>query len=383
MQMKKNIYIIIINIVLIICCLCSFVYAENIEDLTNKQNELKNEINETNGDLSNLQTEITDVTEEIQELAEKISSYELEIQALTIEIEHVQKSLEEEEKKFAIAESEYNKQKELLDNRLIYIYESGETSYLDFLLKSTGIADFLSTYYLISEMTQYDNDLLDSIEENKKEIEKAKEKLEKKRETLTLSIKNREKTSITLENAKIVKNNYMNQLTEDEKALQEELAKHREELSQVESEIVAITMANMDSNYAGGVMAWPVPGYTRITSPFGMRTHPITGLYKLHTGVDIGAPTGARFIAANNGVVTKAAYSSSYGNMVIIDHGGGVSTLYAHGSQILVNVGDTVTRGQAVLKVGSTGWSTGPHAHFEVRISGRYVNPLDYIMSNN
>jgi murein DD-endopeptidase MepM/ murein hydrolase activator NlpD len=128
-------------------------------------------------------------------------------------------------------------------------------------------------------------------------------------------------------------------------------------------------------------MAWPVPGYTRITSQFGMRTHPITGIYKLHTGTDIGAPLGATFIAANDGVVLKAEYNTAYGNMVIIDHGGGVTTLYGHGSEILVQAGDVVTQGTPVLKVGSTGYSTGPHAHFEVRVNGEYQNPLDYITS--
>ena len=97
-----------------------------------------------------------------------------------------------------------------------------------------------------------------------------------------------------------------------------------------------------------------------------MRVHPITGQYKLHTGVDIGAPMGANFVAANDGVVVKAGPNTAYGNMVIIDHGGGISTLYAHGSEILVEVGQTVKRGDAILKVGSTGYSTGPHAHFEV-----------------
>ena len=126
-------------------------------------------------------------------------------------------------------------------------------------------------------------------------------------------------------------------------------------------------------------MAWPVPGYTRISSKYGMRTHPITGVYKLHTGVDISAPMGANFIAANDGIVTKAGYNSAYGNMVIIDHGGGVSTLYAHGSEILVQVGQTVKRGEAVLKVGSTGYSTGPHAHFEVRLNGVVTDPMPYI----
>ena len=130
-------------------------------------------------------------------------------------------------------------------------------------------------------------------------------------------------------------------------------------------------------------MAWPVPGYTRITSPFGMRTHPVTGIYKLHTGTDIGAPYGSIFIAANDGVVVKAGMNAAYGNMVVIDHGGGVSTLYAHGSEILVDAGQTVTKGTPVLKVGSTGYSTGPHAHFEVRVNGDYLNPLDFITSYN
>ena len=133
------------------------------------------------------------------------------------------------------------------------------------------------------------------------------------------------------------------------------------------------------AKYIGGELAWPVPGYTRISSKYGMRTHPITGVYKLHTGVDISAPMGANFIAANDGVVTKAGMNSAYGNMVIIDHGGGISTLYAHGSEILVQVGQVVKRGDAVLKVGSTGYSTGPHAHFEVRMDGVVTDPMPYI----
>ena len=110
-----------------------------------------------------------------------------------------------------------------------------------------------------------------------------------------------------------------------------------------------------------------------------MRTHPITGVYKLHTGTDISAPMGANFIAANDGIVVKAGYNGAYGNMVVIDHGGGVSTLYAHGSQILVEVGQIVKRGDVVLKVGSTGYSTGPHAHFEVRLNGIVTDPMPYI----
>ena len=144
-------------------------------------------------------------------------------------------------------------------------------------------------------------------------------------------------------------------------------------------QILELAKGGIDSAYIGGELAWPVPGYTKISSKYGMRVHPITKVYKLHTGVDISAPLGANFVAANDGIVVKAEYNLAYGNMVVIDHGGGISTLYAHGSQILVQVGETVTRNQAILKVGSTGYSTGPHAHFEVRKNGVVTDPMPYI----
>ncbi len=127
-----------------------------------------------------------------------------------------------------------------------------------------------------------------------------------------------------------------------------------------------------------GMFTWPTPGYTLITSHFGMRTHPITGFYKLHSGTDVGAPLGTTFVAMATGTVTKASFNTAYGNMVTIDHGDGIITLYAHGSEILVETNQIVQQGQAILKVGSTGYSTGPHAHFEVRINGNFVNPEDF-----
>ena len=127
-----------------------------------------------------------------------------------------------------------------------------------------------------------------------------------------------------------------------------------------------------------GMFAWPLPDYMEITSGFGMRLHPVYNVDKMHTGIDVAAPIGADFVAMADGKVTFAKYTDGYGNMVMIDHGNGISTLYAHGSQILVNVGDEVTKGTPVLKVGSTGVSTGPHAHFEIRINGNFIDPQDY-----
>ena len=156
---------------------------------------------------------------------------------------------------------------------------------------------------------------------------------------------------------------------------------YQDELRLVELDILLATMEENGSQYVGGTFAWPAPGYYTITSPYGMRNHPVIHVYTNHSGMDIGAPMGSYAIAANDGVVTTATYSNSYGNMVIINHGGGITTLYGHASQLLVQVGDVVKRGDPILKVGSTGWSTGPHLHFEIRVNGKTIDPYPYVTS--
>jgi murein DD-endopeptidase MepM/ murein hydrolase activator NlpD len=132
------------------------------------------------------------------------------------------------------------------------------------------------------------------------------------------------------------------------------------------------------AKYIGGNMKWPTPGYTNVVSPYGRRLHPILKKYKMHTGIDIDAPSGASIIAANSGTIIIAGWRSGYGNTVVIDHGGGITTLYAHCSKILVKVGDHVAAGKVIAKVGSTGLSTGAHLHFEIRVNGDTVDPLKF-----
>ena len=273
--------------------------------------------------------------------------------------------------------------KELLDERLIAMYEMGKTTYLDMLLSAKSLTEFLSNYYMISEIAKVDQDLIKLFSETKARVQKLSKSLETKKIILEQSKTAQEEAKIVLENMLIIQNNKLTNLTEEERVLHEQIAEYQNQLNNIEYEIRLLSLANVGAEYVGGIMAWPVPGYTRITSQYGMRTHPITGIYKLHTGVDIGAPIGANFVAANDGIVVKAGYNVAYGNMVILDHGGGVQTLYAHGTDILVEVGDTVMQGTSVLSVGSTGYSTGPHAHFEVRVNGECVEPLDYITSYN
>ena len=269
----------------------------------------------------------------------------------------------------------------LLERRLVNTYKAGQTQYLDVLLSSEDIIDFISKYYYIGKMIEYDESLIDSVASEKKEVEETKEQLEKSRQNLKTCKDNQKKVEILLENAKVVRNSYINQLTEDELKIAEDIELYQSELDLVEIEILLATMEGVDSQFVGGTFAWPAPGYYTITSSYGMRFHPVIKVYRNHTGMDIGAQMGSYAIAANDGIVTTSTYSNSYGNMIIIDHGGGVTTLYAHGSELLAQVGDIVKRGDAIMKVGSTGWSTGPHLHFEIRINGTTIDPYPYVTS--
>ena len=365
-----------------ICSFCVFPYVhaeDTATDLQTQREELQNQLNDANEQLDGVQSELSENLQQVQKLDEKISTSQQELDELNTKIADLQTSMDEVEAKLKEAEENYKKQKELLDNRLIAVYESSDTQYLDVILSSKNISDFLSNYFLITELATKDTELLEDMQGKKEEIELAKNKLEKDREQLGNIKVNQTKTAKILENTKTVRENYISKLSDQEKSIQEKIDEYNTRFAEINSEILAIARDGIDTQYIGGELAWPVPGYTRISSKYGMRTHPITGVYKLHTGVDIGAPLGANFIAANDGIVTKAGYNSAYGNMVIIDHGGGVSTLYAHGSEILVQVGQVVKRGESILKVGSTGYSTGPHAHFEVRLNGVVTDPMPYI----
>ena len=358
----------------------SYVQAEDTStDLQTEREELQKQINDANGQLEDVQSELSENLQQVQKLDEKISTSQQELEEINTKVAELQTSMEEVEAKLEEAEENYKKQKELLDNRLIAVYESSDTQYLDVILSSRSVSEFLSNYFLITELATKDTELLEEMQEKKQGIENSKKQIENTKEQLATMKANQTKTAKVLENTKTVRENFISKLSEQEKSIQEQIDEYNTRFAEINSEILKMAMDGIDTQYIGGELAWPVPGYTRISSKYGMRTHPITGVYKLHTGVDISAPMGANFIAANDGIVTKAGYNSAYGNMVIIDHGGGVSTLYAHGSEILVQVGQTVKRGEVVLKVGSTGYSTGPHAHFEVRLNGVVTDPMPYI----
>ena len=351
----------------------------NLTDLQTQQKELQEQLSESNEQLQEVQSQLSENLQQIEKLDERIRTSENEIEQLDAQVKSLQEEIACIQTQLDVAEKNYEKQKDIMEKRLIAIYEAGDTKYLDVLLNSSNISDFLSNYYLIIEIASVDKSLLNDVETEKKEIELAKQKLQTNQESLAVALKAQTQTATVLQNTKALRQNYISRLSDEEKAKQTQIDEMTQQYEDVNNQILEIAKQGLDTAYIGGVLAWPVPGYNKITSYYGMRVHPITGQYKLHTGVDISAPMGVNFIAANDGIVTKAEYNSAYGNMVIIDHGGGISTLYAHGSEILVTVGQIVKKEDPILKVGSTGYSTGPHAHFEVRINGVVTDPLPYI----
>ena len=379
--MKKIISVCIIFILLINFTLIS--KATQSSDLENKKDNIQKQINDSKKELEEVDNELSENLKQLQKIDASIQESEKTLQELSEKISNLQQEITKNEEEVAKLTKKYNEQKELLDARIVAMYETDDSTYLSVIFDSKSISDIISNYYLISELASYDMDLLETVEKEKKEIEQKNEEIKRSKEEVEQEKITEQKTKIALSNTRTVRQNYIDKLNDEEKSIQNKIDEYNREMNAIEAEIKELARKSAASNtkvsYSGGSMVWPIPGYRTITSYYGMRVHPITGVYKLHTGVDVGAPTGANFVAMADGTVVKAAYTSGYGNMVIIDHGGGIQTLYAHGSKIIASYGQKVKAGDPVLKVGSTGNSTGPHAHFEVRVNGNTVNPLNYV----
>lgn len=355
--------------------------SEEVEELEEQKEEITTKIGKSNVQLEYVQGELSDTLIQLQETEDQIAEYEQEIEEQQEQIEELTASIEELTANLALATQDYNEKKELLAKRLVALYEAGDTEYLDVLLKSSDILDFLSRYYIIEEMAEYDTTLINKVKEEKENIETTTKQLAEQQNEITELKAENEKISIVLANMQTLQSTYYEQLTDEEKELQEEITAYKEEQEEIEEQILAATNTSVDIQYTGGEMLWPVAASgTVITSNYGIRQHPIQGVIKVHTGLDIGgASTGTAVVAALDGVVTYAGWLGGYGNCVMISHGDGVVTLYGHGNEILTEVGAEVKQGDTIMTVGSTGNSTGPHLHFEVRIDGECVDPLDYV----
>ena len=319
-----------------------------------------------------------------QSIAEQLRAIQRELDTAEDEYETVNDQLENTEQHIKANVELSNRltkklevQTKTLHRRIRDIYKNGQVNYLDVLLGAKDFNDFVGRMDILKKILAYDNALIQGTKADRETLRKAKEQLEADRakivELRKLAAAKREQVAERRQERRGVLNAATYERETAERAYRELIETSR----QIEQMIKRIQSGEKNIGGSTGTMTWPAEG--EITSPFGWRVHPIFGTQRLHTGIDIGADYGDAIRAADGGVVIHADWMGGYGNAVIIDHGNGISTLYAHNSQLLVSEGQTVSKGQTVARCGSTGYSTGPHLHFEVRHNGSPVNPLNYL----
>ena len=400
--MKAKIICIVLIICLVISCTGLYqVIAATQSELENQQSEINSQISDKEDEIDDVKSELSDASKEVEDLINQIDSYEVSISNLNTQISEKETEISNKEQEIADTQKDIDEKQSLLDQRLVSLYMSGQTSYIDLLLSSADLTDFISKYYLISELATYDTDLIQSIKDSKTALETAKTELETTKTELEANRTELETTQASLESAKAEKEEKVDSLSAEEAQLTEELEELNAQEREVSSQIQALKEAydkQISSGNTGGSsgssssssnlnsdavssygFGWPLSS-PQITGFFGS-----SGKYwsKKHTGVDFRASTGTPVYSIGDGIVVQSDTSWKYGNNVQIYHGDDIYSMYAHNSSIVVSVGQTVSRGQLIAYSGATGNVSAPHLHLEIRTPGpRYrnaVNPLPYL----
>ncbi|WP_053955335.1 murein hydrolase activator EnvC family protein [Inediibacterium massiliense] len=360
----------------ILSLLISPTFAQNVTSDQKKLDNVNKEINNAQKKLrENKQKEIS-LSTQIKQLDEKIYHTEQELAQIDQEVNITKKKINVTQNELQKAENNIENKNDTLNARLRVMYKNGDMGYAEVLLNSESIIDLLSNLDMVKKIFSQDMDLLAYMKGQRDDIATKKKILETHRSKMVAMMSTMQSKQKELQVSRGEAHRIRGQIQNDSK----ELEKQVDELNDYAEKIVAeIRKKQSTGKYVGGKLAWPAPGYTRITSPYGYRIHPILKRKKMHTGIDIGIPAGKSVVAAGDGVVMSAGTLGAYGKAVTIDHGGGIVTLYAHNSSLLVSEGQKITRGQVIAKAGSTGRATGPHLHFEVRKNGKYTDPIPWV----
>ena len=364
----------LLTLFIAVCLSSGLGFADNTSQ--EKLNELNSQIQKLETQLKEGKTEAKTLSGKINKLDKLITAAEKEIDTLQGKINTTSEKITQTQKDLETKQAEINQQNDDMDKRLRAMYKNGDVGILEILLGSSSITDFMTNLDMAQRIFDNDVEVLETLEEQHAVLDEYKTQLTALQNEMASQKEAKASQQNSLEASRGDVAALKADVEKDNKVLEAQVDELNEEADALVSEILKLQGGG---DYIGGEMQWPVPASTRVTSPFGYRIHPILGVKKLHTGIDIGVASGNTVVAANAGKVIKAAWNNSYGYMVMVDHGGGIVTLYAHNSVLKVSTGDTVTRGQTVALSGSTGASTGPHVHFEVRVNGEYKNPMNYL----
>lgn len=383
-----------------------FTYVEPAQAVTSASiREKEAEIEKAKQEVSKLKSSLTDVEALKKELEQSKSDLAAYVTQLDSQLSDIQEKIEqyntlitEKEERIVETTEELNEairqqedQYQAMKKRIKFMYEKGDSFYLELLFSSKGISDMTNKADYIEALSRYDKNKLEEYVQIKEMVQLCKEELETEKEFLDEA-----RTAVQEEEANISalikqKEARIVEVSADISNKEAAIKEYQDMIAQEDAEIAALEKAVAEERarleaenarariYNGGMFAWPCPGYKRISDEYGNRIHPILGIQQFHNGVDMSAPSGTAILAAYDGDVIAAAYSGSMGNYIMIDHGSELYTIYMHCSALYVSKGQTVTKGQNIAAVGSTGRSTGPHLHFSVRLNGNYVSPWNYL----
>ena len=348
-------------------------YRKNYERIVYDENERREEL-ENNYDAQN------DIKKEIYDLDMRLSEAQIDIDNTEKEILDVLMEIDEAREKLEEAEEKRQSLNERASDRLRFIYENGELDPLEIAGECGSISDYARYRQYAEDIMKYDAELLEELKANEECLREELERIEERSEAKTALEKFKTEKEFEMAVMYEEKNRLLEEYRQDAKRAEKELAELEEAADKVYDIIVNIEKnKEFVDTYTGGELEWPVEGRYYVSSGYVGRISPVGNGYEFHTGIDIPAPEGYEIRAAEDGTVINAGWINGYGNTVIIDHGGGISTLYAHNSSVEVENGQSVHRGDVIALCGSTGYATGSHCHFEVRVNGEHTDPWEYL----
>lgn len=380
---------------------------KQLESMKKEQAEIKEQMENKQTEISDISSDINNVNEEIKVLDSQIRQSEMELSKIQEEINILNEKINETLAQLNDARDNLFEKEDELSSRVREQYMNGDVVFLDIIFGSSSISEMLTKVDIVQSVINQDKELMEftdrqidfiekiedklRIQENelreirKQELEK-KSQLEtnnaKKESLLKSLVSNKEFAEVEYSKYEGQNTNLAQKIQQLEKELEEKrIAEEKRRAEEARRAAQRENRAHVETKVPSGTgkLAWPVQGHNRISSPYGYRTHPIFGTRLYHAGLDIPAPTGTPITAAADGIVIFAGWQGGYGNCVMISHGNGLVTLYAHNSSLSVLVGDYVTKGETLALCGSTGYSTGPHLHFEVRVDGSTVDPMGWL----
>lgn len=394
MQFKgaKRIAVVVVCVVLAAMMLISatsvvfYASADSLSSARAKYNSLEQKAAALQKQIKENESEVQDKQEQSETMKEQISTIEEQVVLLNSDISRLESEISELNREVETKEAEISENTDTLKYRLRAMYMTGGLSNLEIMMGADSFADFLTRSQMIRSVSEHDTQLIDSLKTDLADISEKKGEVEAKKKTVEENRAALQSKYSQLENSYSANEKLISELEADQSQLEAQRKEALRQAEEQEKEIQRIIEENAKKKpivvapSSQGYL-WPLPGYSMITSPFGYRSHPIYGVSRLHRGIDIsgGSVYGKPILASRAGTVITATYHYSYGNYVIIDHGDGYSTLYAHCSSLNVSAGQAVSQGQTIAFVGNSGDSTGPHLHFEVRKGTTPMNPLSYV----